>query len=119
MTIDGVGTNPHPLVCNESSTILITVRNSGTEAASQGGTIRVEAVRLADSSVIASTDTVFGALGAGATQTVEAYLTVSSFIGEEQQIRVTVDSTNQIAESNEDDNQRSEGSNYVLQSGNC
>ncbi|MGB1286513.1 MAG: CARDB domain-containing protein [Aggregatilineales bacterium] len=119
LIVDNVGTNPHPLVCGQSSTVTITVRNAGTANATNGGLILVEAIRVVDRSVIATTETVFGNLGAGNSQTAEAFITVSSFVGEEQLIRVTVDSNNQISESNEGDNSREEGSNYFLQSGGC
>lgn len=113
-----IQTDPHPLTCDESSEIQITVRNSGTTATTSGGAIRVEAILLSSGAVLESTETIFGTLGAGAQTTVSAYITVSVNTNESQRIRVYVDSNNQIAESNENDNSRDD-TEYVLQKGDC
>lgn len=112
---ESASTDPHPLVCNVSSAVTVTIANTGNASSGEGGLVLVEAVRVSDNQVIATTETIFTPIAAGDNQTVVAYITVSSYIGEEQIIRVTVDSTNQVAESNEDDNVTFEGSNYVLQ----
>ncbi|GAB1421672.1 hypothetical protein MASR2M15_18530 [Anaerolineales bacterium] len=118
LIVENVVVNPHPLVCNQTSSITVTVKNVGSAAASAGGLIRVEAVRVADGAVLGSTDTPFPALGPGAAHAAVASLTVSTFVNEEHFIRAVVDISSTVSESNESNNMY-EGANYILQKGSC
>jgi|GEM_PF-445776 len=113
-----IQTAPHPLTCNETSEIQVTVRNSGTTATSSGGVIRVEAVLLSSGAVLESTETIFQQLQPGQQITTSAFITVSINTNEAQRIRVLADANNQIAESNESDNGRDDVQ-YILQKGGC
>jgi len=110
---------PHPLVCNESSEIQVTVGNNGTQGSGSGGKIRVEAILETTGAVLETTETIFGAIEAGKQQTASAFITVSTNFAEPQFIRVTVDSENQIDESNESDNVSEGNTRYILEKGNC
>jgi uncharacterized protein YraI len=112
--------SPHPLVCQQASEIQVTIRNSGTARAESGGLIKVEAILQSTGQVLESTETAFGPLDPGQQATYSAFLTVSTYIDEGQQIRATVDINNQVAESNESDNTGTPGSApYALARGSC
>jgi len=95
-----------------------TIRNSGQSATSTGA-ILIENVHLASNTVNGSSG---GALvpvnlEPGATHTVETALTIDTFFGEQQRVIFRADANNQVAETNEDDNQN--GITYTLEQGGC
>ena len=110
---------PHPLVCSEDSAIEVTIRNTGSEATSQGGLIKVAGILASDGRELGSTNTVFPALQPGASYTAGASLAINIHHSELQRIAATVDSDNRIPESNENDNTRSDGTDYILAKGGC
>lgn len=113
-----IQTSPHPLVCNQSSEIQVTLRNEGSAATSSGGLVRVYAILISSNQVLEETTTAFGALAAGEQVTVSAFLTVSVNHSEGQRIIIELDSNNQIAESSETDNTLQDA-DYILQKGSC
>jgi hypothetical protein len=113
-----IQTSPHPLVCQKSSEIQVTVRNDGSAASTSGGLIRVRAILDSSGETLAQTETAFGPLQSGQQQTVSAFLTVSVHHSETQHITIDIDHTNQVPESNENDNSRNDAP-YVLQKGTC
>lgn len=117
LTVGGIAIQPHPLVCGEPAQIEVTVHNEGTAAAAPGGWIEIEAMLKSTSEVMASAGAVFPAIPAGGSFTASANLTVDIHYNETQSIRITVDTPNQVDESNEDDNVRYD--EYVLQQGGC
>lgn len=118
LVVANIQTVPHPLICNQSSEIQVTVRNDGSAASTSGGLISIRAIRVSDGQELARTETPFPALQPGQTHTAGAFLTVSTYVGELQRIVVTVDHTNQVPESNENDNARNDA-DYALQKGGC
>ena len=114
-----IAIDPHPLRCQKTSEIQVTVGNNGTSNAESGGKILVEAILVSSGAVLESTATIFGPIAAGAQQTASANITVGTNFDELQRIRVTVDIDNQISENNEGDNSSSTGTDYVLQKANC
>jgi len=114
LIVDAIAVNPHPLVCNQASTINVTVTNNGTDAIQTGSALRVEAILISDGSVLSSTIAPIPPLAANSSATAQAFLTVTTNIAEEQAIRAIVDSNNEIVESNENDNSDTKNSNYVL-----
>ena len=111
--------DPHPLKCQKTAEIQVTVGNNGTSNAESGGKILVEAVLVSSGAVLESTTTIFGPIAAGAQQTASANITVGTNYAELQRIRVTVDIDGQVAENNEGDNMKDTGTDYVLEKGNC
>ncbi|MEM9951892.1 MAG: CARDB domain-containing protein [Chloroflexota bacterium] len=101
--------------CAQPTTINITVVNGGSER-SQGVRILIEDVQP-DGTVGESTETVVGALDPNASQTVQAVMTVSTFINEVHTFRARVDIDNVVAETNENNNTWDEI--YTLEPGNC
>jgi uncharacterized protein YraI len=116
LIIDGVPSiGPHPFVCNQASEIFVTVKNVGT-ARSEGG--RIAIIDIYNGGEVTRTEGVFGPLEPGATQrSGPIFLTISSNYNEGHATRFVVDSANQIAESNENNNQTEIP--YVLQKGAC
>jgi hypothetical protein len=114
LVIAGEVTNPSPFVCNEASSIRVTVQNNGTER-SPGGFVRV--IDLYNGTPQQTTNGALPALDPGATATVEMFLTVSTYIDELHVQRIVVDPDNQIAESNENNNTLE--NQYVLSPGSC
>ena len=110
---------PHPLTCQESSEIQVTVGNNGTANAESGGKIRIEAVLNSTGAVLETTETIFGPIAAGSQETTSAFITVSTNFAELQKIRATVDVDGQVAENNESDNVSDSNTDYVLQKGDC
>jgi len=119
LIVSNIGIDPHPLECGEASEITVTVTNNGTANAENGGTIRIEAVLVSSGATLETTETVFGAVPAGGSTTASAFITVSTNFDELQRIRATVDTNNQVAESNENDNASDTGTDYSLQKGDC
>ncbi len=111
--------DPHPLKCQKTSEIQVTVGNNGTANAESGGKILVEAVLVSSGAVLESTATIFGPIAAGSQETASANITVGTNYDELQRIRVTVDVDSQVAENNESDNTSDAGTDYVLQKANC
>jgi CARDB/Bacterial Ig domain len=114
-----IAIDPHPLKCQKTSQIQVTVGNNGTSNAESGGKILVEAVLVSSGAVLESTVTIFGPIAAGAQATASASITVGTNFDELQRIRVTVDIDGQVAESNENDNTTDTGTDYILKKGNC
>ena len=111
--------SPHPLVCNEASEIQVTIRNEGSAGSTEGGIIGVSAVLVSSGGTLASTSTTFPPLAPGQQHTASAFLTVTTNTNEQQRIAATVDSSNQVAESDESDNSSSAGTDYILAKGAC
>jgi subtilase family serine protease len=109
--------DPHPLECGETASIEVTVRNDGSGAATSGGMIFVEDVRSSDGARQQSTEGVFPVLQPGQSHTAEMFLTVSTYFNEGHRIVITIDSNNQVPETNEGDNRFT--SEYALAKGDC
>ena len=119
LEVANIQINPHPLTCNQSSEIQVTVRNTGSEALATGGRIRVVAILNSTGAQLAQTETVFAPIGPGQQTVASAFLTVATNYAEIQRIEATVDSDNVFVESNESDNTSSAGTEYILAKGGC
>ncbi len=109
--------NPHPATCGEAYEITVTVRNNGTGNAEAGGLIEVRDSRP-DGLGLATTQIAYGALAAGASQTVYGHLTQWQYYNETHNINLALDINNQVIETNENDNLHATAP-YVLAQGNC
>lgn len=117
LVMENVRINPHPAVCGQAYRITVTVRNVGSAATTSGGIIRVTDSRH-DGAQPTSTDIAFGALAAGAAQEVFGHLTTSTYYGEVHHVNMRLDASNQVPESNENDNHHA-AVPYILERGNC
>lgn len=118
-TIDAARTSisPHPFTCGQDSLIKVTVVNTGTAASTEGGEILVQDILVSSGQVLEQTKGAFPALQPGQSFTAEMFLRVNTNYLVEHRTVITIDSSNQVVESNESDNQNI--STYVLQKGNC
>jgi hypothetical protein len=118
LSIGGVSVAPHPLACGQTSTVTVTVNNTGTAGMANTARIRVQAILLSDGSVQTETFVPLGVIEAGGSLSISTPLTVTTNVGQGQDIRVTVDDLNEVIESNENDNTY-QGDTFVLGSGSC
>lgn len=121
LVIDSVAISPHPLVCQQTSTINVTIHNAGSGPASAGGLIDIQDIVVSSGEKGADTQTAFPALAPGQSFTGQAKLTVSTHTNEGHRLIITVDSSNQVPESNENNNQYSNNppTDFVLGKGSC
>jgi len=112
-----ISTSPHPAVCGEAYTITATVRNIGSGSANSGGLIEVRDARH-DGAGLETTTIAFRQLEAGGSQKVKGKLTQSRYFAELHHITVVLDSANQVAETNENNNLHAT-SPYILAKGKC
>ncbi|MCS6837112.1 MAG: SH3 domain-containing protein [Anaerolineae bacterium] len=104
------------LTCNQPGRVDVTVTNIGTTTS--GPTrVLVESVARGNQ-VAASASFDVGAIDPRVPVDGSVTLTVTTFVGEEHVLRVTIDPDNRIPETNEGNNQNS-GTRYILQSGGC
>ena len=104
------------LTCNQPGQVTVTVTNIGT-AASGPTRVLVESVARGNQ-VAASASFDVGPIEPLVPVDGSVTLTVTTFVGEEHVLRVTIDPDNRVPESNEGNNQNS-GTRYTLQSGSC
>lgn len=116
-TITSAIINPHPFTCAQDSSIKVTITNNGTAAATDGGFISVQDFLASTNQKLEETQGAFPALQPGQSFTAEMFLRVNTNYNVEHRTVITIDSTNQVVESNENDNQNI--STYVLQKGSC
>jgi len=104
--------------CNVPFQVLVNVTNTGTTATSGPATVLIQDIRVADGSVQASFTRTVPVLQPGDNFVVgNDSLVISTFFGEEHRIVVTLDSGNNVIESNETNNVVS--TTYTLQPGSC
>lgn len=117
LVMENVIINPHPANCGQAYRIDVTVRNNGNGAAASGGLVEVRDARQ-DGQGLATTRIAFGPLAAGQAQPVFGHLTQSQYYAELHNINLYLDITNQVAETNEGDNQHATAP-YILAKANC
>ena len=96
--------DPHPVDCNETYRIDVIVRNAGSGAATNGAMILVSDRGLNGTGQAQTTQIAFGPLAPGHTQAVYGFLTPSLHYDTMHHITLTLDSNNQVAETNEGNN---------------
>jgi uncharacterized protein YgiM (DUF1202 family) len=109
--------SPFPPICNQQFIVGIDVANVGTEGTRNGGTVTVQDTRAADGQQQGIASANFGTINPGQTVNVTVPLTVTTWFNEVHRLVITVDSGNQIGETNEGDNVRVV--EYTLQQGGC
>lgn len=105
---------PLPLVCSQPSTITVTIVNTGTSASPETAVI---AQNLYNGNVNSTANATVRALGTNESADVTLTLTISTNFEEDQTIRVIVDPNNAVAETDENNNSRSQV--YKLARGGC
>lgn len=104
LVVSKVTLNPNPPQCNETFTIFVTVKNTGSGASSVGGSISVTDSRTADGTVIESTLGAFPALDPDGTFEGIIPITVDTYYNEDHTLTIRIDSTGVVPETNEADN---------------
>ena len=104
LIIASITLDPAEPRCNQTFTIRVNVRNVGTTQSNASGTIAVQDNHINTGTVTATTVGGFPSLAPG--QTFEALipLTVSSYYNEQHRISIQLDSSNQVVETNENNN---------------
>lgn len=120
LIITNVAIDPHPLTCQKTAKITVSIQNNGSEGTSAGGRVFIEAILVSTGATLESTYVTFDAVPAGGSVTTgTAFITVGTNFDELQRIRATVDVDGTITESNESDNVAEGGTDYVLRKGDC
>lgn len=104
LQVSQVVIDPNPPQCNETYTLYVTVKNTGTGASTSDGSISISDARTADGSIIESTLGVFPVLDPDGTFEGVIPVTVNAYFGEDHTLTIRVDSTNAVPETNEADN---------------
>ena len=104
LVIANVQVNPHGVKCGQTYEIQVTVRNAGSGNAPSGGLIMVRDSGQNGTAPPQTTQIAFGALVAGAQQTVAGHLTPTVHVETLHHITVQVDVNNQVVEFNENNN---------------
>jgi uncharacterized protein YgiM (DUF1202 family) len=104
--------------CNETFNVYIDVANFGTQAYFGGGFVGVQDFRRADNAFQLGSSGSLPTINAGQTVNVGPIpLKVPTYYNEEHRLVITIDSTNQVFESNEGDNIKE--AIYTLQKASC
>ncbi len=106
--IESATINPHPVACGQTYEIRATVRNGGSAASTSGGIITVRDSGLSGSAPAESTVIAFGPLAPGHAQVVVGHITPTIHVESLHHINLYLDSQNQVAETNENNNHRAE-----------
>lgn len=109
--------DPPTPTCAETFIVAVDVANLGSEQTFAPGVVTVSDTRAADSTVQQTAIGGFPPLLPGQTTRVNIPLTITTYYNEVHRLIITVDSSNIIPESNEQDNVRI--IDYVLQKGSC
>lgn len=109
--------DPPTPTCAQTFIVGVDVANLGTEQTFAPGIVTVSDARGADNTVQQTSIGGFPPLLPGQTTRVNIPLTISTYYNEVHRLTITVDSSNTIPESNEQDNARV--IDYVLQKGAC
>lgn len=117
LVISGLRLDPVQPDCGESFEIFINVTNNGTGPTSSSGTLSIIDRHVASGGQQGDTNGGFPVLNPGDNFVVVAVLTINTFFEEQHDIIVTLDPSNQIAETNESDNTQS--LRYTLDQAGC
>jgi len=109
--------SPSSPQCNQAFNVIVGVQNNGTTASTSSGQITVTDTHVASGTVTEMAFGGFPVLQPGEIFTSTIPITVSTFFDEEHELRVEIDSGNQVPEQNEGDNVSTR--RYTLEEGNC
>lgn len=109
--------SPNPPVCNEEFQILVNITNIGETRSNAPATVLFEDIYLGDGSVQVSFTRAIPELNPGENFVVGGPMTVSTFFNEPHRIRVTIDTGNNVIETDKTNNVLV--TDYVLQQGGC
>lgn len=109
-----------PIVCGQQSIVQARIRNAGADETGSVAWVIAEALLISDGSALIEDPppAYLKTLKADEAFTVEIPLTLTARVGEEQLIRVVVDSGNHLPETDETDNTMNSAP-FVLQPGDC
>lgn len=118
LVFHSVRVDPHPVECNETYRINVTVRNAGSGAATSGGNILVSDRGANGTAGAQTTNIAFGPLAPGHTTEVFGHLTPTLHYETHHHITLQLDSNNQVAETNEGNNFHADAPYYMAR-GDC
>lgn len=118
LVFHSVRVDPHPVECNETYRINVTVRNAGSGAATSGGNILVSDRGANGTAQAQTTNIAFGPLAPGHTTEVFGHLTPTLHYETHHHITLQLDSNNQVAETNEGNNFHADAPYYMAR-GDC
>lgn len=116
LIVTDIAIDPHPLVCQQTSEIQVTVKNEGAAALPGGGWIKAEAVLKSSEEILEAAETVFPSIAPGGEYTAKTALAVSLHYNETQRIRVTLRS---LVDESSEGGAVFYAEEYVLQQGSC
>lgn len=116
LIVTDIAIDPHPLVCQQTSEIQVTVKNEGMVALPGGGWIKAEAVLKSSEEILGASETVFPSIAPGGEYTARTALAVSLHYNETQRIRVTLTS---LGDESSESGEVFYAEEYVLQQGSC
>jgi len=108
---------PAQPVCNQQFEVLVNITNAGNTATANGATVLIQDIYTGNGQVQSSFTRTIPVLQPGENFVVGGPLTIGTFFNEEHRIVVTIDSTNAVAETNENDNVLT--TTYTLAQGSC
>ncbi len=117
LIISSITLEPAEPTCAQTFTIRLGVRNVGTSQSNSSGTIAVQDIHVNTGTVTATTVGGFPSLAPGQTYEALIPLTVSTFYEEQHRISIQLDSLNQVAETNKNNNFGT--TDYNLRRGSC
>ena len=118
LVFHSVRVDPHPVECNQTYRITVTVRNAGSGAATSGGNILVSDRGANGTAAAQTTNIAFGPLAPGHTTEVHGFLTPTTHYETHHHVSLQLDSNNQVAETNEDNNFHADAP-YYMKRGSC
>ena len=104
LVVHHVQVHPHGTKCGQTYEVQVTIRNAGTANAPNGGLIEVRDSGANGTGAPQSTRIAFGAVPAGALQTVTGHITPTVHVETLHHINATVDFDNRVAEFAEGNN---------------
>ncbi len=108
LVIGNVNINPGlPIACGKTVELSIDVANLGGQPTTTSGTISIRDVRLSDGTEAASTTGAFGPINNGQTVNIkQIFLTVTTYVGEDHKLIITVNPGGAVPETSSSDNVR-------------
>jgi hypothetical protein len=108
LVIGNVNVTPGlPIVCGKTVQLSIDIANQGGQPTTTSGTISIRDIYLKNNQEVASTQGAFGPINNGQTINVSGiFLTVTSFVGEDHKLVITVNPNGAVPETSNADNTR-------------
>jgi uncharacterized protein YgiM (DUF1202 family) len=117
MIVNGFRFDPLTPACGQSFSIFMNITNIGTAASTSGGVVTVQDVLVSNNQVIATATGTFNPIAVGSNFVVVVAMFVNAAPNQAHRIIVSIDTSAQIFESNENNNSYTQ--DYTLAQGSC